>query len=63
MLSMPRLFTGGVERVRGVSSRQMERVTIEGDGPMIYHLDGEPRQGGARLDFAVVPAVLRVSVR
>jgi diacylglycerol kinase family enzyme len=63
MLSMPRLFTGGVERVRGVSSRQMARVTIEGDAPMIYHLDGEPGQAGARLDFAVVPAVLNVSVR
>jgi diacylglycerol kinase (ATP) len=63
MLSMPRLFTGGVERVRGVSSRQIERVTIEGARPMIYHLDGEPRQGGERLDFAVAPAVLRVSVR
>jgi diacylglycerol kinase (ATP) len=63
MLSMPRLFTGGVERVRGVFSRQVERVTIEGAHPMIYHLDGEPRQGGERLDFTIVPAVLRVSVR
>jgi YegS/Rv2252/BmrU family lipid kinase len=63
MLSMPRLFTGGVERVRGVSSRQTAGVTIEGAGPMIYHLDGEPKTGGARLDFVVVPAVLRVSVR
>jgi diacylglycerol kinase (ATP) len=63
MLSMPRLFTGGVERVRGVSSRQIERITIEAAHPMIYHLDGEPRQGGQRLDFAVAPAVLRVSVR
>jgi YegS/Rv2252/BmrU family lipid kinase len=63
MLSMPRLFTGGVERVRGVSSRQMERLTIESDRPIIYHLDGEPGQAAARLVFAVVPAVLRVSVR
>jgi diacylglycerol kinase (ATP) len=63
MLSMPRLFTGGVERVRGVSTRQMERVTVEAAHAMMYHLDGEPRRGGARLDFAIVPAVLRVSVR
>jgi YegS/Rv2252/BmrU family lipid kinase len=63
MLSMPRLFTGGVERVRGVSSRQTAGVTIEGADPMTYHLDGEPKTGGARLEFVVVPAVLRVSVR
>jgi YegS/Rv2252/BmrU family lipid kinase len=63
MLSLPRLFTGGVERVRGVSSRQVTGVMIEGPDPMTYHLDGEPRTAGARLDFVVVPAVLRVSVR
>jgi YegS/Rv2252/BmrU family lipid kinase len=63
MLSMPRLFTGGVERVRGISSRQMARVTVEAAHAMTYHLDGEPRRGGQRLDFAIVPAVLRVSVR
>jgi YegS/Rv2252/BmrU family lipid kinase len=63
MLAMPRLFTGGVERVRGVSSRQTTGVTIECADPMTYHLDGEPKNGGARLKFVVVPAVLRVSVR
>ena len=61
--AMQRLFTGGIPSVRGVSMRQVERVTIESDGPMTFHMDGEPVQGGARLDARVHPAALNVCVR
>ena len=63
VLALPRLFIGGVRGVRGVSMRQVERVTIESDGPMTFHVDGEPVQGGARLDARVHPAALNVCVR
>jgi len=58
-----RLFIGGVPSVRGVSIQKVERVTIESDGPMTFHVDGEPVQGGARLDARVHPAALNVCVR
>jgi YegS/Rv2252/BmrU family lipid kinase len=60
--SVPRLFTGSVARVRGLSSLQVERATIESDGPMPFHVDGEPVQGGSRLEARVVPGALRIAV-
>ena len=60
--ALPRLFTGGVAGVRGVSVQQVERATLESDAPMAFHVDGEPVQGGARLEARVHPGVLRVCV-
>jgi YegS/Rv2252/BmrU family lipid kinase len=59
---LPRLFTGGVERVAGVSIRQVQSVVVESDAPMAFHVDGEPVQGGTRLEARVHPGVLRVTV-
>jgi YegS/Rv2252/BmrU family lipid kinase len=58
---LPHLFTGRVGRVRGVSIRQLTRVTIDSETPMIFHVDGEPVQGGTRLEARVHPGVLRVA--
>jgi YegS/Rv2252/BmrU family lipid kinase len=63
MAAVPRLFTGGIARVPGVSMRKSARVRIEHDAGLAYHLDGEPRQGGTRLDVSVRPASLQVCVR
>jgi diacylglycerol kinase family enzyme len=63
VLAIPRLFTGGVGRVRGVSINQIERATIESDHAMAFHVDGEPAQGGIRLEARVHPAALKVCVR
>jgi diacylglycerol kinase family enzyme len=63
MAAVPRLFTRTIDRVRGVSTRTITRVVIEDDVPIPYHLDGEPKLGGQRLEMQVCPAVLRVSVR
>jgi diacylglycerol kinase (ATP) len=63
LLALPRLFTGGIARARGVSTLQTARVVIEDDRPIPYHLDGEPRAGATRLEMVVHPSVLRVSVR
>jgi diacylglycerol kinase (ATP) len=59
---MPRLFTGGIARQPGVSIRQIERTTIESEHPMIFHVDGEPVQGGTRLEARVHRGALQVSV-
>ena len=61
--SVPRLFTGGIGAVRGVTIRQLPRVVIEDLAPLIYHLDGEPRGGSRRLTMTVRPQALRVCVR
>jgi diacylglycerol kinase family enzyme len=58
----PRLFTGGIERVRGFTTCQIVRARIESDQPMRFHVDGEPADGGTALDVRVVPGALSVIV-
>jgi diacylglycerol kinase family enzyme len=59
---LPRLFTGGVERVRGLRIEQISEAVVESDQPMMFHVDGEPVEGGTRLEARVRPSVLRVAV-
>jgi YegS/Rv2252/BmrU family lipid kinase len=61
--TIPRLFLGTFSTARGVSTRRIELVAIECDRPMAFHVDGEPAQGGTRLEASVRPAALRVAVR
>ncbi len=61
--AVPLLFIGGVTRLRRMSSRQIERATIASEVPMVFHVDGEPVQGGPRLDARVHPGALKVCVR
>jgi len=63
LFAVPRLFTGGVARLRGVSIRQVQSATIESDMPIAFHVDGEPFAGGTRLVASVKPGALRVSIR
>ena len=63
LLAVPRLFVGGLDRLRGVTSRQVERAVIESDQPMTFHVDGEPVSGGTRLEGRVLPGALRICVR
>jgi diacylglycerol kinase (ATP) len=60
--ALPKLFAGGLERVRGVTTRQIERALIESDAPMAFHVDGEPVEGGTTLRVRVLPGALRVIV-
>jgi len=59
---LPRLFTGTIARQSGVTIRRVERVTIEAEHPLTFHVDGEPVSGGSRLEARVVPAALKVCV-
>lgn len=63
LLGVPRLFTGGVASLRGVSIRPIQSATIESEKPIAFHVDGEPFVGGTRLEAAVKPSALRISVR
>jgi diacylglycerol kinase family enzyme len=61
--AVPRVFTGAVERLRGVSMQQIERAVVESSEPMLFHVDGEPVEGSTRLEARVLPGVLKVAVR
>jgi len=63
LCSVPRLFNGTVERVRGCTIRRIREATIESDQSMTYHVDGEPVQGGTSLRVRVHPGALMVAVR
>jgi YegS/Rv2252/BmrU family lipid kinase len=61
--ALPRIFVGGLEKVEGVRMTRIAQARIESDCAMIFHVDGEPVEGGTRLDVRVLPGVLRVAVR
>ena len=61
--NVPRLFDGTVERIPGCSICHIERATIESDRPLLFHVDGEPVQGGNRARIRIHPAALRVAVK
>ena len=60
--ALPRLFSGRAAGARGLSIERIEQATIECDRPMLFHVDGEPADGGTRLDVRVLPSALRVCV-
>ncbi|HUR34661.1 MAG TPA: diacylglycerol kinase family protein [Vicinamibacterales bacterium] len=60
MLELPRLFTGGAGRVRGLTIRQVTGAVVESDMPMVFHVDGEPVAGSTRLVARVHPGALLV---
>jgi len=62
MSSLWRLINGSVHRAPIWSSRRVQEVTIESVAPMMFHVDGEPLQGGTRLEARVHPGALRVCV-
>jgi len=60
---LPRLFNGTVAQIAGCSIKRIRDVTVEADQPMMFHVDGEPIQGGTRLRARVLPGALRVAVK
>ena len=56
------LALGTIARAPGVIIRGVERATIETDGDIVYHLDGEIGRARGRVDVRVVPNTLNVRV-
>ena len=63
VLNVRRLVDGTVEKIPGCSICHIQQATIESDRPMVFHVDGEPVDGGTRLEVRVLPGALRVAVR
>jgi diacylglycerol kinase family enzyme len=57
---LPRLFIGGIEKVRGLSIQQIERARVESDAPITFHVDGEPVEGGRVIEARVLPGAIQV---
>jgi diacylglycerol kinase (ATP) len=56
------LAMGTVHRARSVTTRRVVRAVIEADGPMEFHVDGEPSVQRDRIEVQIVPAALKVRV-
>lgn len=61
--AVPRFLAGRVAGLRGWSVERIERAAIESHRPMVFHVDGEPVEGGTRLEARVHPGALKVCVR
>ena len=57
-----RLFTGTVDRVRGVRMVSTAEAEVTGSGPLTFHVDGEACSGGSSLRVRILPGALRVRV-
>jgi diacylglycerol kinase (ATP) len=58
--AMPRLFSGTVDRVRGVAIRRITSARVTADRPLVLHVDGEAVECGDTLNVRVHPGALRV---
>jgi YegS/Rv2252/BmrU family lipid kinase len=63
LLQIPRIFTGQVARVSGVTMLSGEQIEVTSGRPVIFHVDGEPFVGGAHLRARVHRGALRVRAR
>lgn len=60
LLSIPRLFRGTIAGAPGVSTSRIQSAIVTGDGPLVYHADGEPFVGGPSLRVSVRPRALQL---
>jgi diacylglycerol kinase (ATP) len=58
-----RAFGGTVPEAPGVTRLAATRVVIRADQPILFHVDGEPHEGGSTVDARIRPAAIRVRVR
>lgn len=54
------LFTRSLHRADGVVMRQVTQLVIEADVPLSFHADGDPFEGGTRLEGVVHPGALKI---
>jgi diacylglycerol kinase family enzyme len=62
LVHVPRLFTGQIAKVRGVTQLHAQEIEITSATPMVYHVDGEPFIGGASIVARSRAGALRVMV-
>jgi len=58
----PALFSGNILLQPDVRARKMSDLSVEADGPILCHVDGEPHQAGRRVVIRTLPRAMRVRV-
>jgi YegS/Rv2252/BmrU family lipid kinase len=58
-----RSYLRTIDRAAGVTRLPATHVVVRTDQPILFHVDGEPHQGGTTVDARVHPAAIRVRVR
>ena len=59
---LPLLLAGALERSSAWSSQRVAEVVVRSAHPMLFHVDGEPVQGGTTLSGRVLSGALKVCV-
>ncbi len=59
---IPAFFRGTLEEAPDLLMRRTTHLSISAGGPILFHVDGEPRTGPQTLMFRVRPGALRVRV-
>jgi len=62
LVQVPAFFRGTLGPRRGLHMDQVEDALIQAEGPIAFHVDGEPHMAGCTLRVGVHPAALRVVV-
>jgi len=60
LAAFPRLFTGRIGSVPGVTIHRVRSATVRGTAPLMYHADGEPHLAGSTVQVRIRPAALRL---
>jgi diacylglycerol kinase (ATP) len=61
-LGVPYLAFAAVHRLRGVTVTSIREAVVELDGPIEYHVDGEPDTADGRVEVSIMPGALRVRI-
>ncbi len=56
------LASGSIDRAPSLIRQSIRGATVETDGEIVYHLDGEPAVVSGRLDISIRPGALKVKV-
>ena len=54
------LASGSVDRAPRVYAQQVRRAVVTTDGPIEYHVDGEPGVARDRVEVSILPGGLKV---
>jgi diacylglycerol kinase (ATP) len=57
---LPRLFDRSIQKAAGISCATAAELVVTSSTPMVCHVDGEPFEGGTRVEARVRPGSLRV---
>jgi YegS/Rv2252/BmrU family lipid kinase len=60
---LARAYARTVDRAADVIRLPTTRVVVRADEPILFHVDGEPRQGGTSVEARIIPAAIHVRVK